>query len=206
MIVRARGIAVDSDFNNNAISCNCSVIAKIAGDSGASRGKRGGGLLSPVLSLADEGFLKRVPVEDVDRPREEEVIVRRSFGVAHDDGDVLLTCDRLPGIKRVRDELRKDDVKLRGDGGSTAPRSHGRGELGCPGGKARELRLVRPARVGSGSDRGERRRFEIEFGSQRGIPPCWTLAWNCGQGWVIILNCQSREVRTIEAGLLFRQV
>jgi len=77
----------------------------------------------------------------------------------------------------VRYELREDDVELSGDGGGRTPRRHGGGEFRRTGSEARELRLVRPARVGSGSDRTKRSRFEVELGGQRGIPPRWTLAW-----------------------------
>jgi len=78
----------------------------------------------------------------------------------------------------MRDELGEDDVELRGDGGGAVPRGHGGGEFGGAGSEARKLRLVRPTRVGSGGDRTEGSRFEIEFRCQRGIPPRWTLAWN----------------------------
>lgn len=53
----------------------------------------------------------------------------------------------------MRDPLAEENVELRGDGGSRVPRRHRRSGLRRSGGKADELRLIRPAGVRRGRDR-----------------------------------------------------
>jgi len=112
VIVRACWIAVEADFDDDAISGYCSVVACGTGDCGASRCQCRRCLLSAILTFRDEGLLQSRAIEDVDSPSKEEIVIRRSLSLTHHDGDVLPACDRLTCVKRVRDELREDDVLL----------------------------------------------------------------------------------------------
>lgn len=179
VIVRACGITGHSHFDNNAISRHCRVVPGYARLGVSAGGEGGGGLLGPVCNFSNQRLLERGAVEDIHAPCQEKVVVSRCLSLTHDDLDRLPAGDGLAGVEGMRNELAEDDVGLCGDRGGGVPRSHSGGELGGPGGEARKLRSVSPARIRGGGDRTEGSRFEIEFSRQREL----SSATHCNIAW-----------------------
>lgn len=160
-------IATETCFDNDAIPGHGCIVPRLAGCGVGTRGQGSLNNFSTIHPLRDQRLLQRGAIEDVNTPRQEQVVSGGNLSTANYDLDCLCAGDCLPDIQRMRDPLDDKDVRLYRESVRTIICNHRGGLFRSPGKEAGKLRRIGPAGIWSRTDWWSSRRLKVELGSHR---------------------------------------